>query len=91
VGVSDIDLSRAITVVGTTVPGLTSRETSTKVEVRDGETVVISGIKQSKRTKVIRRVPILGYIPLLGFFFRNKTEEVSQSSVVVFVTFRLIK
>jgi len=91
VNVSNPDPSVAITIQGTSVPGLASRETSTKVEVRDGETVVLAGIKQSRRQKIVTRVPILGYIPILGLLFRHTDEQTTQTSLVLFVTFRLVK
>jgi Flp pilus assembly secretin CpaC len=91
VNVSNPDPSVAITIQGTSVPGLASRETATKVEVRDGETVVLAGIKQSRRQKIITRVPVLGYIPILGLLFRHKDEQTTQTSLVLFVTFRMIK
>ncbi len=91
VSVTNPDSAVAIVLNGTSVPGLSSREASSKVEVRDGETVVLAGIKQSSRTKVTTRVPILGSIPLLGLLFRSTNETVSQTSLVFFVTFRLIK
>jgi Flp pilus assembly secretin CpaC len=91
VSVSNPDSSVAITIQGTNVPGLASREASTKVDVKDGETVVIAGIKQSRRQKVVTRVPILGYIPILGLLFRHKDEQTTQTSLVLFVTFRLLK
>ena len=91
VGVSNPDSSVAIQISGTTVPGLAAREAGTKLEVNDGETVVLAGIKQSRRSKVTTRVPVLGYIPLLGLLFRHQDEEVQQTSLVLFVTFRLVK
>jgi pilus assembly protein CpaC len=91
VGVSNPDSSVAIQIAGTNVPGLASREAGTKVEVNDGETVVLAGIKQSRRTKVVTRVPLLGYIPIIGLLFRHKEERVDQTSLVLFVTFRLVK
>lgn len=91
VNVSNPDPSVAIIIQGTSVPGLASREAGTKVEVKDGETVVLAGIKQSRRQKVITRVPILGYIPILGLLFRHKEEQTTQTSLVLFVTFHLIK
>jgi len=92
-GVSSIDNSVAIQLTGasTPVPGLTSNETGSKVEVKDGETVVLSGIKESNRSKTITRVPVLGYIPLVGILFRHTSETVTQKSLVLFVTFRLVK
>lgn len=91
VGVSDPDKSVAITLNGLSVPGLASRETGTKVEIKDGETVVLSGIKQSRREKTVTKVPVLGYIPILGWLFRNTSETTRQTSLVLFVTFKLIK
>jgi pilus assembly protein CpaC len=91
VSVTSPDPSVAITVNGTSVPGLSAREAGTKVEVKDGETVVMAGIKQSRKQKTIVRVPVLGYIPLLGLLFRHKDEETIQTSLVLFVTFRLVK
>lgn len=91
VGVSNPDNAVAIQINGTSVPGLATREAGTKVEVHDGETVVLAGIKQSVRSKEITRVPVLGYIPILGLLFRHKTEVVRQISLVLFVTFRFVK
>ena len=91
IGVSNPDATLGTTISGVSVPGLSAREAVSKVEVHDGETVVMAGIKQSRRSKVVVRVPILGYIPLLGLLFRHKDEEVTQTSLVFFVTFRLVK
>ena len=90
-GVSAPDDSVAQIINGTSVPGLSNREASTRVEVRDGDTVVLAGIKQSRREKAVTKVPILGYIPILGLLFRHKREKTSNVSLVFFVTFKLIK
>jgi len=91
VSVSNPDSSVAIVLNGTSVPGTSNREAGSKVEVLDGETVVLAGIKQSTRTKINTRVPVLGYIPLLGLLFRSTSENVTQTSLVFFVTFRMVK
>jgi len=91
VGVSNPDTSVAIQLAGITVPGLSAREAISKVEVYDGETVVLAGIKQSRKAEIVTKVPILGSIPLLGLLFRHKQDEVTQTSLVFFVTFRLVK
>lgn len=92
VGVSDIDTAHEILIPPSTtpVPGLTNREAGSKVEVNDGETVVLAGIKSSNRSKTINKVPVLGYIPLLGLLFTHKNETITQTSIVIFVTFRLV-
>ncbi len=93
VGVTNPDASVAIRLVGATTdtPGLSSREAGSKVEVKDGETVVLAGIKQSRREKATIKVPFLSAIPLIGLLFQHKEENVVQTSLVLFVTFRLIK
>jgi len=93
VSVSNPDNSVAIQLSGssTPTPGLSSREAGSKVEVTDGETVVLAGIKQSRRSKTVTRVPFLSAIPLLGLLFRSTNESVVQTSLVFFVTFRLIR
>lgn len=91
VGVSSPDSSVAISIGGVSVPGLSAREAVSKVEVNDGETVVMAGIKQSRRSKIVTKIPFLGSIPLLGLLFRHKEEQVIQTSLVFFVTFRLVK
>jgi pilus assembly protein CpaC len=91
VTVSNPDNTNSIQLNGNTVPSIASRDAGSKVEVLDGETVVLAGIKQSTRNKTIIKVPFLGSIPLLGLLFRYKDESVTQNSLVIFVTFRLIK
>jgi type II secretory pathway component GspD/PulD (secretin) len=91
VTVSNPDAANSIQLAGITVPAIASRDAGSKVEVVDGDTVVLAGIKQSRRDKTIDRVPFFSKIPLIGFLFRNKNEVVTQTSLVIFVTFRLIK
>lgn len=91
VTVSNPDASQSILLNNIRVPAIASRDAGSKVEVLDGETVVLAGIKQSRRDKQVRKVPVLGSIPILGWLFRYTNEDVTQTSLVIFVTFRLLK
>lgn len=62
------------------------RETTTQLIVQDGQTVVISGILRSEDSDIVRKVPILGDIPILGAIFRSKEKTKSNSEVLVFIT-----
>ncbi len=62
-------------------PETTKREVDTQVRVRNGELFVIGGLYQENKTNSIRRVPILGYIPLLGELFKSRTTNHSKSQV----------
>jgi pilus assembly protein CpaC len=81
---SAVDFSNPLQVAGFSLPILISRKASTTVNLGAGEHLVIGGLKQTDKIKVVKRVPILGHIPLLGFFFTNtRTESVDRDLLVV--------
>jgi type II secretory pathway component GspD/PulD (secretin) len=63
-----------------------TRGVSTLVRVRNGQTLVIGGLLQSTETKVVRKVPLLGYIPLIGWFFTSSSDQRQNTDLVVFLT-----
>ncbi len=82
--VSQIDFSNPLTLSGFTVPAVVTRRTSTTVSLRGGEHLVIGGLKQADRLRSVKRVPVLGHIPLLGFFFTHTlTDRVERELLVV--------
>ena len=82
--VSALDFSNALTLSGYVVPTLISRKASTTVNLNAGEHLVIGGLKQTEKVKSVKRIPVLGRIPLLGFFFTNtRTENVERDLLVV--------
>ena len=62
-------------------PETTKREVDTQVRVRNGELFVIGGLYQENKTSSVKRVPILGYIPLLGELFKSRVANHSKSQV----------
>ena len=77
-------------------PITSTRTVETEVLIRDGQTVVIGGLVKDESFTKVSKVPFLGDIPLLGFFFSRK--EVGSSSnpqektdLLIFVTARIIK
>ncbi|WP_146141206.1 AMIN domain-containing protein [Stenomitos frigidus] len=57
-----------------------------KIRLRDGQTLILTGIIQEQDREIITKVPILGDIPLLNLLFRNRRLERSRNEVVVLVT-----
>lgn len=74
----------------TQIPIVTTSETETSVMVKDGATIVIAGMKKDRRDKEVKKLPFLGDIPLLGFFFRNTKDEMIKTELVIFITPRII-
>ncbi|MGD9791392.1 MAG: secretin N-terminal domain-containing protein [Phycisphaerales bacterium] len=62
------------------------RETTTQIIVRDQQTIVISGILRSDDSDVVRKVPLLGDIPLLGYLFRSRDKRQTTTELLVFIT-----
>lgn len=75
---------------GTSVTGLNSRNFSSTVELREGQTLAVAGLIQSNYGATTNRVPLLGDIPLMGnFFARNETSS-GEQELVILVTPELV-
>jgi pilus assembly protein CpaC len=87
--VSDIDPSLAITIGGSTIPGLTSRQSETTVRLGNGQSFAIAGLMSDRVRSNIDKVPLLGSIPILGALFRSSQFRRLESELLVIVTARL--
>ena len=56
------------------------------LRVHDGETIVLGGLFQDVDSETITKFPILGDLPVLGTFFRNRQTTHSKDEVVFFLT-----
>ena len=77
---------------GTTaqIPILSEQTTSTKVMIKDGQTLVIAGLIRDKMVNAINKVPLLGDIPLLGYLFRHKGKTTTKTNLMIFITPRIV-
>lgn len=75
---------------GTTNPPINTREVKTKVEVKNGETVVLGGIYQFTNTKSINKVPFFGDLPGLGNLFKDREVNNQRLELLIFVTPKII-
>ncbi len=80
--VSEID--PALSVPGG--PALLTRMTESEFNVKNGETIVLSGLLQKSKSTSIEKLPFLGDIPVLGALFKSKRFQDDQTELVVFVT-----
>ncbi len=80
--VSTIDAS--VTVNG--VPGIRTRKTLTEANLRNGETLVISGLVNNEVSKDTDKVAWLGDLPILGPLFRSTSFRNNRSDLVIFIT-----
>ena len=83
-------------VVKTTTSGIDSptiqqRKLSTKVIVNDGESLALGGLIQERNSLDRGQVPIAGDIPILGNLFKNKTDTISRTELIVFIRPRVVR
>ena len=60
------------------------------IRVRDGQTLILSGIIQDQERATVSKVPILGDIPLLGSLFRSTNKTNERAEVIVLLTPEII-
>jgi type IV pilus assembly protein PilQ len=63
---------------------------SGKIRMRDGQTLVLSGIIRDQDTLSVTKVPFLGDLPIIGALFRTETNNNIRSEIVIVVTPRVI-
>ncbi|MBI5868344.1 MAG: hypothetical protein HZB43_08675 [candidate division Zixibacteria bacterium] len=73
----------------TGLPVTNKRSVTTKVRVNDGETVVIGGLLVKNRIEAVRKVPLLGSIPILGLLFRHTTTSIEEKEISILITPKL--
>jgi Flp pilus assembly secretin CpaC len=74
-----------------TLPDFFVRTTRTRVNLRDGQSVVINGLIDEQTTRAITAVPFLQNIPIFGALFRNPVDFKSNEEVVVLVTPHIVR
>ena len=75
-----------------TISLLSEREISSGLlRLRDGQTLILSGIIQDQERTTISKVPILGDIPLLGSLFRSSEKSNERAEVIVLLTPEIIE
>jgi pilus assembly protein CpaC len=84
--VSTLDYSNAVTISGFTIPALSTRRADTEVELKNGQSFIVSGLLDHRTTEIMSKVPGIGNVPILGQLFRSKNFNHSVVELVIIVT-----
>lgn len=76
---------------GGAVPSIDTRRIETEVLVRDGQTLVLGGIRETESADTRSSVPYLGSIPGLGRLFRSSIDSSNETELLIFVTPTIIE
>jgi pilus assembly protein CpaC len=89
--VSSLDYNSAVTVLGVTVPGLSSRRVNTTVELESGQSFVIAGLLDHQTRESFSKVPGISKIPVLGKLFESKVTSRNNSELIVIITPEVVR
>jgi type II secretory pathway component HofQ len=67
-------------------PAINTQKATTDTTVNEGQRLVIGGITQLSTRDQIRKVPLLGDIPILGWLFKQKGTDDRKRELVIFLT-----
>jgi type II secretory pathway component GspD/PulD (secretin) len=73
------------------VPEIATREATTTVSLKNNQTLIIGGLIQDTRTDSNTRIPVLGYLPLVGSLFRDEQITADHNELVIVVTPHIVK
>jgi len=88
--VSAIDPTNGVNFNGFEVDAFSRRETSSTVEMRDGESFAIAGLIQDDFLDTVGQLPWVGDVPVLGALFRSSAYQRQQTELVIIVTAHLV-
>jgi len=79
-----------VQVASSNVPVVDTRKVNTIALVRDGQAVVLGGLRKKETSMQVNKVPILGDLPVLGQLFRFEGEATAMTELVIFITPHII-
>lgn len=92
-GVIELDVDQELSEVASFllgVPAVDRRKLTSRLEVRDGNTLVVGGLMQDHTTQTDKGVPGLFDMPFLGRLFRSDVDEGQKRELLVFLTPRIL-
>ncbi len=78
------------TAAGNAIPVVETSEAETTVLLKDGATMVIAGLMKEESVRTVNKVPFLGDVPVLGWFFQNRTTRNRKTELAIFLTCRIL-
>ncbi|MCC6126583.1 MAG: pilus assembly protein N-terminal domain-containing protein [Pirellulales bacterium] len=88
--VSELDTARSITIQGTLIPGIRSRDADTAVELTAGQTLAIAGLVSSREEGENKGLPWISEVPYLGVPFRRVKSTTNEVELLILVTPELV-
>jgi pilus assembly protein CpaC len=89
--VSQIDNINGIISNGNNIPALSVRRETSTLQMKDGQTLVIGGLYSNNLSRVVKEIPLLSKIPILGEFFKQTSTKKDETELLVLVEAQIVK
>lgn len=91
----DLEVSNVIQTITTSSGSqyyeIGTRNASTALRLKDGETQILAGLRQNNETSAVNKLPGLGDLPLLGRLFSNDNKDKSKTELVLLITPHIVR
>lgn len=88
--VSTPDWDNGIISDGVRMPAVRKRDAHSLVHIDAGKTMVIGGLLNSEDSKVVKKIPLLSSLPIIGEFFKHHTNDNEKRELVILLTPRIV-
>ena len=85
------EINQATSEVAFDAPVISTREAVTRVLVKDGQTIVLGGLRDQQRDVNSGGVPVLSSIPLIGGLFGSSSRRTNETELYLFLTPRILR
>ena len=86
-----VEAEQNVQVGTTTPPRVDTRKAQTSLLLKDGQVVVLGGLRRQEKTKEVDQIPILGDLPIIGELFKSTNTIVKNSELIVFLSPHIYK
>jgi type II secretory pathway component GspD/PulD (secretin) len=95
IGQIDAQINTAVSDIGDikddVAPVITQSKVDTAVTIRDGQTILLSGLVRKRNTKTVDRVPVLADVPVLGELFKSRKSQDEETEMLILVTMNRVQ
>lgn len=85
------EVNQATSEVEFDAPVISTREAATQVLVKDGQTIVLGGLRDRQKTATQTGIPVLSHLPIIGGLFGSADRSTSETELYLFLTPRILK
>jgi type IV pilus assembly protein PilQ len=86
----EVSVVTAFTGQNNDLPVISTRQATTTVRLKDGNSVIIGGLLSEEKVSIVTKVPFLGQIPIIGYLFQHHDQRTRKTDLVIEVTPRIL-